>query len=211
MKEGVQKGITLTEMLVAIVVASIIVLGAFQFYYLDNKGFVVQDKVVELQASASSAFRIMTDRIVEAGFDPTRSNAISYRFGFVPNIAAFAALPDQIGASTILWTQDDNGNGTVELPEVRGFKFENNRIYQLGLFGGTSLVWREFIGGIEGLTLTYYDKNGAVINPLTNFQDIRRVRVQVVAFKNIQPDPTIPADIYRRTLSADIIPRNRSF
>lgn len=213
-----QKGVTLTEMMVAMVIGVIIALAAWQFYYYQQKSFVVQDKVTQMQGDVRVSFRFMTERIVESGHDPTQANKTCScnRFGFIANLAGYpGGLADTIGASAVLWTQDegglaDPGAGTVQNNEVRGFKFANNRIYQL-IYDGTNLQWKEFIGGIESLTLTYTDALGNVVDPLTNPQDIRKVRVQVVAFQVIQPDPTIAADTYRRTLVADAIPRNRSF
>ena len=213
-----QLGITLTEMMIAMVIGVIIALSAWQFYYYQQKSLVVQDKVTQMQSDVRLGFRFMTERIVEAGNDPTCTTAIApcNRFGFIASLAGYpGGLTDNIGASTVLWTQDegglaDPGAGTVQNNEVRGFKFANNKIYQL-FYNGASLEWKEFIGGIQSLTLTYTDALGNVVNPLTNPQDIRKVRVQVVAFQVIQPDPTIAADTYTRTLVADAIPRNRSF
>lgn len=212
-----QQGMTLAEVMIAMVIGLIIALGALQFYYAQHRGMVIQDKVSQMQANVRMSFRLMAEKMVEAGLDPNETNdANPNRFGFQPNLTAFpGGLTDAISATTVLWTQDDSGlggGGAVELNEVKGFRFQNNAVEQLIVNGG-NLEWKAFIGGIESLQFTYYDVNGAVINPATNFTDIRRVRLTIVAFENINPDPALAfaGDIYRRTLVADIIPRNQSF
>ena len=216
---GNQKGMTLIEVIVAMVIGLIITLGALQFYYAQHRSMVIQDKVTQMQANVRMGFRIMAEKMIEAGLDPNQANdANPNRFGFQPNLTAYpGGLGDTISGSTILWTQDDSGltgpgAGTVDLIEVKGFRLQNNAIDQLRASGG-NLAWKTFIGGIESLQFIYYDENGTVINPVTNFADIRRVRLTVVAFENINPDPALAyaGDIYRRTLIADIIPRNQSF
>ncbi len=220
-----QKGTTLAEIMVAMVIGIIIVLGIYQFYYIENKSFVVQDRVADIQASVRSAFKILTDRMTEGGYDPTQANInIGYRFGFIPNVAstglAAGGVIENISNAVVLWTQDDNGNGVVDQNEVRGFRFNNNRIFLVRLAGG-NLTWMEFVGSptkpgdpgeVQSLQFTYQTNNGLVIaDPLTQFQNIRKVRVVVSTFKVVQPDPIFPANTLTRRLESDVTIRNRSY
>ena len=63
------KGITLIELLVALVIGGIIIAGIYRVFIAQGKAFVVQDQVVETQQNIRSAMEIILRDLRIAGFD----------------------------------------------------------------------------------------------------------------------------------------------
>jgi type IV pilus assembly protein PilW len=66
-----QKGFTLVELLVAMAVAGIVMTGVYSAYYSQQKTFVVQDELAEMQQNLRAAMFFMAREIRMAGCNPT--------------------------------------------------------------------------------------------------------------------------------------------
>lgn len=64
-----QEGITLIEMLVSLVIASIIIGGAYQVFINQAKNYDIQDQVAEAQDSVRAGMEIMVADLRMAGYD----------------------------------------------------------------------------------------------------------------------------------------------
>jgi type IV pilus assembly protein PilW len=64
-----EKGVTLVELLVALVIAAITLAGVYRVFISQTKSYAVQDQVVEVQQSVRSAMEIMLRDLRMAGFD----------------------------------------------------------------------------------------------------------------------------------------------
>lgn len=63
------KGITLIELLVALVIGGIVVAGVYRFFVAQSKAYVVQDQVVEVQQNIRSAMEILLRDLRMTGFN----------------------------------------------------------------------------------------------------------------------------------------------
>src|SRR5512139_660368 len=64
-----QKGITLIEMLVSLVIASIIIAGVYQVFINQAGSYAIQDRVAEAQNSVRAGMEIMAADLRMAGYD----------------------------------------------------------------------------------------------------------------------------------------------
>jgi len=64
-----QKGITLIEMLVSLVIASIIIAGAYRVFISQAESYAIQDRVAEAQNSVRAGMEIMAADLRMAGYD----------------------------------------------------------------------------------------------------------------------------------------------
>ena len=63
------KGMTLIELLVALVICGMVVAGIYRVFVAQSKAYTVQDQVVEVQQSVRSAMEILLRDLRMAGFD----------------------------------------------------------------------------------------------------------------------------------------------
>jgi len=63
------KGITLIELLVALVICGVVIAGIYRLFIAQSKAYTVQDQVVEVQQSIRSAMEILLRDLRMAGFD----------------------------------------------------------------------------------------------------------------------------------------------
>lgn len=63
------KGITLIELLVAIVIGGIVIAGIYRVFVAQSKAYVVQDQVVEVQQNIRSAMEILLQDLRMTGFN----------------------------------------------------------------------------------------------------------------------------------------------
>lgn len=64
-----EKGVTLVELLVALVIAAITLAGVYRVFISQTRSYAVQDQVMEVQQSVRSAMEIMLRDLRMAGFD----------------------------------------------------------------------------------------------------------------------------------------------
>jgi type IV pilus assembly protein PilW len=69
------KGITLIELLVALVICGMVVAGIYRVFIAQSKAYTVQDQVVEVQQSVRSAMEILLRDLRMAGFDDDNINS----------------------------------------------------------------------------------------------------------------------------------------
>jgi type IV pilus assembly protein PilW len=64
-----QKGVTLIELLVALVICAIVIGGIYRLFVVQTRAYTVQDQVVEVQQSVRSAMEILLRDLRMTGFD----------------------------------------------------------------------------------------------------------------------------------------------
>jgi type IV pilus assembly protein PilW len=69
MKQLNRKGVTLIELLVALVICGMVAAGIYQVFIAQSKAYTVQDQVIEVQQSVRSAMEILLRDLRMAGFD----------------------------------------------------------------------------------------------------------------------------------------------
>jgi type IV pilus assembly protein PilW len=167
-----QKGFTLIEFLVAMAVAGIVMAGIYSAYYSQQKSFVVQDEMAEMQQNLRAAMFFMAREIRMAGCNPTGgSNA-----GFVT-----------ANANTINFTMDLRGKDPDDPADGDTGDPNENVTYALADSNGDGIVEivRDTGGGpepvaesIDALDFVYLDENG---NITASNMAIRSVQITIVA------------------------------
>jgi type IV pilus assembly protein PilW len=69
------KGITLIELLVALVIGGIVVAGIYRVFVAQTKAYTVQDQVVEVQQNVRSTMEILLRDLRMAGYDDDNVNS----------------------------------------------------------------------------------------------------------------------------------------
>lgn len=71
-----KKGLTLIELLVAFVISAMIIAAIYNFFIAQNKSYVVQDQVTEVQQGIKGAMEVLTRDLRMAGYDNNSSNSL---------------------------------------------------------------------------------------------------------------------------------------
>src|SRR4030067_1285813 len=70
-----RKGLTIIELLVALVIFSIVIAGTYRLFISQSRAYTVQDQVVETQQSIRSAMEILLRDLRMTGFDNDSLNS----------------------------------------------------------------------------------------------------------------------------------------
>jgi len=94
-----QNGITLIEMLVSLVIASIIITGVYKVFIAQADSYTIQDRVAEAQNSARAAMEIMAADLRVAGYD---------REGGGSNVAVSSPVSGSSSSIRVEWERDND-------------------------------------------------------------------------------------------------------
>jgi type IV pilus assembly protein PilW len=211
-----QKGFTLVELLVAMFVASIVMAGVYSAYYSQQKSFVVQDELAEMQQNLRAAMFFMAREIRMAGCNPTGGSDAGIKTKEDGTINFTMDLrgkdPDDPADGD---TSDPNENITYTLADLDG----NGIMEIVRDTGGGQKVVAE---NIDALDFRYLDENGAITG---SAMLVRSVQITIVArtgrgdqgyldtkpYTNLRGDTILPApndNFRRKTLATNIKCRN---
>jgi type IV pilus assembly protein PilW len=203
------RGFTLLELLVVILILGVVMAGVYSVYSSQQKSFLIQEDVAEMQQNLRAAMFTMVKEIRLAGCNPTGK--------------ATAGIVTA-NANSINITMDISGNDpNVDPPDGDTGDANENVTYALMDTNGDGIndsLGRRIPGapqpeavasGIEALNFVYLDGNGNVTADLTQ---IRSVQLTVVArtenpsagftntdgYSNLQGTVifTAPGDAFRR-------------
>ena len=86
-----RKGITLIELMVAMVIAALVIAGVYRIFISQTKVYAVQEQVTEVQQNTRTAMEVMLADLRMTGFDDDHANStITIVPPTAPAIAAFA-------------------------------------------------------------------------------------------------------------------------
>ena len=123
-----RSGFTLVEILVALALAGLVSAAVYNVYISQNKSYVVQDRVAEMQQNLRAAMYMMKREIRMAGYDPSGADNV----GFVTGLGdadpdknddaikatttddEYTADPRARAIDRVAFTIDDDGDGTIE-------------------------------------------------------------------------------------------------
>jgi type IV pilus assembly protein PilW len=206
------RGFSLLELMVSLVVASILMAGIYAAYITQLRAHMTQQLTVEMQQNLRAAMQIMAREIRMAGYNPTTTAGSGITTMF---------------ANSFGFTADLNGNGTTN---VAGVDTNENVRYAINANGD---LGRDTGGGlqpvaefIDALNFVYLDEDGNITSDPT---DVRSVQVTFVGrssriipalfnrqtdtqtYRNQQGQVLLPApnDLFRRMIiTSDIKCRN---
>ena len=177
MKENNEKGFTLVELLVAMVIAAMVMTSVFSVYSSQQRSYVVQEEVAAMHQNLRAAMYFMEREIRMAGCDPTG--------------AAGAGMVTASG-NLIRFTEDFRGKDTGDPPDGDTGDPDEDISYFLADADGDGQVddLVRDTGGVEeniekviaeniaSLNFAYLDSSGATTAVLDN---IRFVQITLVA------------------------------
>ncbi len=211
-----EKGFTLIELIVAMAVAGIVMADVYSAYYSQQKSFVVQDELAEMQQNLRAAMFFMAREIRMAGCNPT---------------GGADAKIIQKDDSTIHFTMDLRGKDPDDPADGDTSDPNEDITYTLADLDGNGIteIVRDTGAGqqivaenIDALDFRYLDENGAIT---ASAMLTRSVQITIVArtgrgdlgyqdttsYTNLQGAQILapPNDNFRRkTLATNIKCRN---
>ena len=198
MKDNNEKGFTLVELMIAMVISAIVMTSVYSVYSAQQRSYIVQEGVAAMHQNLRAAMYFMEREIRMAGCDPTG--------------AAGAGIQADSTATLIHFTEDFRGKDTGDPPDGDTGDANEDISYFLAdadLDGQSDDLVRD-TGGVEAniekviaeniqsLNFTYLDSSGATT---AVFDNMRFVQITVVASSddNSQTD-TLQTRIHARNL-----------
>ncbi len=183
------RGFTLVELLIAISLAGLLMIGAVSIFTYSNRAYVVQDDVVATQQFVRSALEIMLHEIRMAGYIP-------------PNFKGNMDSDEQIREATataLTFVSDLNADGNPEL--VRYAVSASTLTRQSWDWSAASSAWVPQTGAVtlaENITslnfnYTYADGTQGLPASAQDRENIRAMSITLTGrTANIDPDYTAP-------------------
>lgn len=190
-----QKGFTLIELVIALVISSIVIVAIYDTFISQEKVYTIQEQISEMQQNLRVGLGRMVNEIRMAGYDPTGLAGA----GIVVADSDFVEI-----------TADLNGDGdTNDTDEDITYS-----LYDLDNDGDLDLVRNNqpLVENISnnGLRFRYFDGSGNELTdtPLDNADRaaVKRIEITLIA-QTERPNPDTRSYI-RRTLTSSVIPRN---
>lgn len=192
-------GFTLVELLITVVLAMIIIVAIYSAFKVQQRSYVAQDAVSEMQQNIRAALMSMSGDIRMASFDPSGSAGA----GFIDAQANAVAFTADLANDGDL---DDPGEhmgyylfsypAPSTMVSLRRVSSDSNNPLTLvndgaGNFAvqGIAITSEEDLAeNIEALEFDYLDKDGASLPFPINLDDIVFIRISILA-RSGQPDP----------------------
>lgn len=203
---GPSDGFTLIEMLIGLVLGSLMVLSLFDFLSSQQRVYMVQEQVADMQQNARAAMDILTREIRMAGYNPA---SMASPPGIIPINTSSTAT-----ANSLRFTADLNSNGTTggDPNEDITYSYDGNSLTlqitrRVGAEAAQPVAER-----VTALSFKYYDAAGSEMSfPISsaNLVNIRQITISLTTRTSAQ-DPNYPNNGgYRTTtLTTVITPRN---
>ena len=171
-KRGCDQGFTILELLVVILILGVVMAGVYSVYTSQQKSFLIQEDVAEMQQNLRAAMFSMVREIRLVGCNPTGK--------------ANAGIDPASTANSITITMDLSGNNpNVDPPD--GDTGDPNESVTYALIAGTSDLGRNAGAGlqpvasnIEAINFVYLRGDGVTPDPAPTMQT-RSVQLTVVA------------------------------
>ena len=192
-----QRGFTLTELMVAMLMAAIFVSASIGIVNHSSRVYRAQERVSETQQDVRAALDLMVHDIRMAMYDPRKDTN--------PNGRVAGIL--EATATRFRFTMDVDASRAIEANanEDIGFEFDaiNNELVMLN--DGANPM--PLIENVTAMTFTYMDSDGNVLPDPAPAASIQRVVINV----QCQNADAQQGEVFNRTLTTDINPRNNNF
>jgi len=179
MKENNEKGFTLVELMIAMVIAAIVMTSVYSVYSAQQRSYIAQEQVAAMHQNLRSAMYFMEREIRMAGCNPTGA-------------AANVGIQSDSNGTSIHFTEDFRGKDAGDPPDGDTGDPDEDISYFLADADGDGQaddLVRD-TGGVEAniekviaeniasLNFDYLDSSGATT---AVFDDMRFVRITLVA------------------------------
>lgn len=207
LKENQNKGFTLVEVMIALLMAGIMVAAIYAAFTTQRKSYTAQELVAEMQQNTRVAQNMLVTGIRMAGYDPTGGAGAGFVSADVSRFNFTADITDNAGAAT-----DGDGDVTVANAGPNenislGFSVANDGdadgmaddtdgdgnadVGNMNLGRDVGGGFQPFADNIEAVEFQYLDGNGAVLaTPVAaaSLADIRSIQVSILS-RASRPDP----------------------
>jgi len=183
-----QKGMTLVELMVVLVVASIIGIAVINMFTLSNRTFMDQNKVIDVQRDGRLVMDYIARTLREARLNPECDPAfegIKFR--------------DDTDYSLIIDRDVDlDGDLDNNSKEVIGFRVrpetDGTKTLMRGFdIGFGNVRWHEMANNITDFKFVYFDASSAQLNGSAPLSDISSIEVTIT----FQDDKSVGGDFTR--------------
>ncbi|MGM0656259.1 MAG: PilW family protein [Thermodesulfobacteriota bacterium] len=189
-----QKGFTLIEMMMALVIGVMITAATYATYSSQQKAYYTQDQVAEMQQNLRAAFYVIIEEIQMAGYDPEDSgnfgitSALAGRLQFTKDENEDGVFdPEErldIGFTSAVSSQhrDVDGNGIPDLSS-NGVPNAVNLSIQKYSTAGNSGGYQAIAENIQAVEFLYLDSAGTnlALTPPVDLNAIRSVQITILA------------------------------
>lgn len=181
-----QKGFTLIEMMMALVIGAMITAATYATYSSQQKAYQTQDQVAEMQQNLRAAFYLIIEEIQMAGYDPEDSG----------NFSVTSAMTGRIQFET---DKDEDGildsNETIDLGLSPTFDANGDGIpdadsdgdgvpdpVDIGIQTGGAGGFQDIAENIQAVEFSYLDSAGTNLAiPPPDLSAIRSVQITILA------------------------------
>ncbi|EIM63101.1 prepilin-type N-terminal cleavage/methylation domain-containing protein [Desulfobacter postgatei] len=189
-----QKGFTLIEMMMALVIGAMITAATYATYSSQQKAYQTQDQVAEMQQNLRAALYLIIEEIQMAGYDPEDSGNFSVTSA-MPGRIQFETDKDEDGDSA----DEDNVNDskeTIDLGLSRTFDANGDGIpdtdsdgdgvpdpVDIGIQTGGAGGFQDIAENIQAVEFLYLDSAGInlALAPPVDLSAIRSVQITILA------------------------------
>jgi type IV pilus assembly protein PilW len=209
-----ERGVTLIELLVTLVISSIVVAGIYRVFIAQSKAYTVQDQVAEVQQTVRSALDILLRDLRMAGYDDDSPNSPIA-------ITTPIVYPVADSSITVSYAYFDSGTASYQRHTVQYWRdAPTSRLFRLLTVDDVAQPQEILLENVDAFNLTYgVDENedGAMDGAWVSAANVGALKVVAVTvtitgrpekvdanddrFKNVTP----------RTLVTAVSLRNLSF
>lgn len=211
-----QKGFTLIEMMMALVIGAMITAATYATYSSQQKAYQTQDQVAEMQQNLRAAFYLIIEEIQMAGYDPEDSG----------NFSVTSAMTGRIQFET---DKDEDGildsNETIDLGLSPTFDANGDGIpdadsdgdgvpdpVDIGIQTGGAGGFQDIAENIQAVEFSYLDSAGTNLAiPPPDLSAIRSVQITILAIAERSDPKFINSMIYTTPSGQNWGPYNDNF
>ena len=214
-----KRGVTLIELLVALVIAAVVIAGIYRMFISQTKTYAIQDQVVEVQQSIRGAMEILLRDLRMTGFDEDNP-------GSTISIPTPIATPVQASDITVSYEYYNRTTSTFQRHTVRYWRdAATSRLMRQLTVDAVANPAEIVVENVDVLTFTYGldanndgvmdDRNGNNLIDDTDYVAAASVgTTKVVAIRAVltgRPDQTnqdVQRGVSPRTLASAVTLRN---
>lgn len=183
-----QKGFTLVELMITLVISSVIMAAIYGAYRFQQHQYANQSQVLEMQQNIRAAIEFMAGEIRMAGYDPTGSAGAGFIQADINRIHFTKDTTDATNTAV-------DGDGVLDgIPTMENilFGFRNaddadndgiadNGFAPLSLSRDNGNNFQTIADNIHAIEFSYVMSDGSVLTTTNNFQNIESVNITILA------------------------------
>ena len=193
-------GFTLIELLIAMAISAVVMTAVFSSYQSQQKSYVVQEEVADMQQRLRAAMFYMSNQIREAGCNPTQTDinrpgivtADADKIRFTADITGVGGNPNPDGKT----------DGSYE--DVTYSLYTSGGIRKLGVKSSVNSTGPQpVIENVDALNFVYLNNSSPPV-PTTVLASIRSVEVAIVVHAS-RKDPDYTDNKQYKNKQGDVI------